>query len=222
MARDNLFRAIVLDFDGVILESVGVKTEAFRTLFSDVPEHVDEIVDHHRENTGVSRFDKFRYIYAHILNRDLSDREFDRLSARYHELVIGGVLASPYVTGAEAFLERFSRRAPLYVVSASPEGELTDIIMQRGMARYFRGIFGAPRRKVDCIRVIREQEHRDPPQVLFVGDALNDYRAAREAGVPFAARVHPGEPDPFTGKEGIVAVVRDLEGLGRFLEGRVP
>ncbi|MDD1653445.1 MAG: HAD-IA family hydrolase, partial [Methanomicrobiales archaeon] len=187
-----------------------------------VPEHVDEIVDYHRENTGVSRFDKFRHIYASILRRDLSEREFDRLSTRYHELVIGGVLASPYVTGAEAFLERFSRRIPLYVVSASPEGELGDIITKRGMTRYFRGIFGAPRRKVDCIRMIRETERLDPPQVLFVGDALNDYRAAREAGVPFAGRVHPGEPDRFTGNEGIVAVVRDLEELGRFLEGSVP
>ena len=213
-------RAAILDFDGVILESVEVKTEAFRSLFADVPDHVDEIVEYHRENTGVSRFDKFRHIYATILKRDLSDRDFDRLSARYHELVIDGVLASPYVAGAEGFLERFSRRIPLYVVSASPEGELTDIITKRGMTRYFRGIFGAPRRKVDCIRAIRDLEHLDPPQVLFVGDALNDYRAAREAGVSFAGRLHPGEPDRFTGKEGIVTVVHDLDGLGRFLENR--
>lgn len=222
MARDTLFRAIILDFDGVILESVEVKTEAFRSLFADVPEHVDEIVEYHRENTGVSRFDKFRHIYASILERDLPDKEFDRLSARYHELVIDGVLAARYVAGAEAFLERFSCRISLHVVSASPEGELRDIIAKRGMARYFRGIFGAPRRKADCIRAIRDLEHLDPLQVLFVGDALNDYRAAREAGVPFAGRVHPGEPDRFTGTEGVVAVVRDLEGLARFLEGRVP
>jgi phosphoglycolate phosphatase-like HAD superfamily hydrolase len=108
------------------------------------------------------------------------------------------------------------------VVSASPEGELITIITTREMTKYFRGIFGAPRKKVDCIRTIRERELLDPPQVLFVGDALNDYRAAREAGVPFAGRVHPGEPDRFTGKEGILTVVQDLEELGRFLEGRIP
>ena len=53
---------IILDFDGVILESVSVKTEAFRTLFSFVPKHVDEIVQFHIDNGGMSRFDKFRYI----------------------------------------------------------------------------------------------------------------------------------------------------------------
>ena len=90
------------------------------------------------------------------------------------------------------------------------------------MTQYFRGIFGAPRGKVDCIRSILAEDGGDVSRVLFVGDALNDYRAAREAGVPFAGRVHPGEPDRFTGKEGIVAVVQDLEELGRFLEGMVP
>lgn len=215
-------RAILLDFDGVILESVAVKTEAFRSLFADIPDHVDEIVEYHCQNTGVSRFDKFRHIYASILKRDLSEREFNRLSARYHNLVIGGVLVAPFVTGAQEFLEQFSRRIPLYVVSASPEEELSDIISQRGMTRYFRGIYGAPRRKVDCIRSIVEREGLDPSQVLFVGDALNDYRAAREAGVPFAGRIHPGEPDRFSGREGIATAVKNLDELGRFLEGKVP
>jgi phosphoglycolate phosphatase-like HAD superfamily hydrolase len=214
--------AVILDFDGVILESVGVKTEAFPALFADIPEHVDEIVAYHRENTGVSRFDKFRYIYAHILERDLSDREFRRLSDAYHRLVIDGVLAAPYVRGASGFLERFSPRIPMYVVSASPEEELRDIIAKRGMAKFFRGIYGAPQRKVDCIRDILRRENGDSSRVLFVGDALNDYRAAQEAGVPFAGRIHPGEPDRFTGKPGIAAVVQDLEELGRFLEVRIP
>ena len=58
---------IILDFDGVILESVSVKTEAFRTLFSFAPEYVEEIVKFHKDNGGMSRFDKFRYIFDHIL-----------------------------------------------------------------------------------------------------------------------------------------------------------
>jgi phosphoglycolate phosphatase-like HAD superfamily hydrolase len=215
-----MITTVILDFDGVILESVEVKTGAFRALFAGVPEHVDEIVEYHRENTGVSRFDKFRYIYASILKRDLAEEEFSRLSRDFHRLVIDGVLAAPFVRGAEAFLERFSRRIPLYVVSASPEGELRDVIAERGMVPYFRGIFGAPLRKADCIRSILEEEGGDASRVLFVGDALNDYRAARETGVPFAGRVRPGEPDRFTGTEGTVVVVRDLEELGRFLEGR--
>ena len=61
---------IILDFDGVILDSISVKTEAFHTLFSFVPGHIDEIVQFHRDNEGMSRFDKIRYIYNNILKED--------------------------------------------------------------------------------------------------------------------------------------------------------
>jgi beta-phosphoglucomutase-like phosphatase (HAD superfamily) len=68
---------IILDFDGVILESVSIKTEAFRSLFSFAPEHVDRIVQFHKDNGGMSRFDKFWHIYNTILHDDLSEQQFD-------------------------------------------------------------------------------------------------------------------------------------------------
>ncbi|MCK8519384.1 HAD family hydrolase [Methanoculleus sp. 7T] len=62
---------VILDFDGVIVESIPLKTVAFRKIFSFAPEHLDEIIAFHLENGGMSRYDKFRYIYANILNEDL-------------------------------------------------------------------------------------------------------------------------------------------------------
>jgi HAD superfamily hydrolase (TIGR01549 family) len=213
---------LILDFDGIILESVGVKTEAFRKLFLSVPGHVDEIVAYHRENAGMSRFDKFRYIYAHILHRELPDEEFQRLSRTYADLVVDRVIASPFVPGAEEFLERFSPRIPLYVMSATPQDELRSILVRRGLDGYFRDAYGAPMRKTEGILRILAREGLSAPDVLYVGDALNDYHAAREAGIPFAGRILPGDPDRFSGREGIVAVVQDLDELSRFLEGKVP
>ncbi|MDD1661933.1 MAG: HAD family hydrolase, partial [Methanomicrobiales archaeon] len=66
-----MIASLLLDFDGVILESVEVKTRAFRELFSFRPDHVGEIVAYHMRNTGVSRFDKFRHIYREILKEPL-------------------------------------------------------------------------------------------------------------------------------------------------------
>ena len=60
----NVLSAVIFDFDGVIVESLDVKADAFRSLFADHPEHVDQIVRLHRENLGVSRYEKFRTIYA--------------------------------------------------------------------------------------------------------------------------------------------------------------
>ena len=64
-----MLKAIFFDFDGVIVESAGIKTEAFRKLFSNYPDQVDEIVDYHKANAGISRYDKFDYIYEKILKQ---------------------------------------------------------------------------------------------------------------------------------------------------------
>ena len=78
---------VIFDFDGVILESVSVKTDAFRSLFSFVPDHIDEIIEYHLSHGGVSRFDKFRFIYQDILKKDLSEEQFNFLSEEFAKLV---------------------------------------------------------------------------------------------------------------------------------------
>jgi len=78
---------LILDFDGIILESVRIKSDAFRELFSFSPDHVDEIVKFHQTNGGMSRYEKFRYYYENILNEELTDKCFSYLSNRFSELV---------------------------------------------------------------------------------------------------------------------------------------
>lgn len=209
---------LILDFDGVVLESVDIKTRAFRELFSFRPDHVEEIVDYHKRNTGVSRFDKFRYIYREILKEPLSDEQFTWLSERYAGLVVDGVVSSPFVPGGKEFLGRYSGKVPLFVVSASPQEELVSIIRRRGLSSHFRGVYGAPTTKEEAIREILAMMGSGPAQTLFVGDALNDLKAARDCGIRFVGRQPPDDPDRFTGEEGVESVVRDLSDLSRFLE----
>jgi len=200
----------ILDFDGVILESVAVKTEAFRKLFSFAPEHLEEIIDFHLRNGGMSRFDKFKYIYAHILHEDLSDERFNWLSKRFADLVFEGVVEAPFVSGAKEFLDCYHLRIPLYVVSATPDGEIHEIIRKRRLTRYFVRVYGAPCTKIDCIREILDTTKAVPGQVLFVGDAPNDWEAAQVTGVRFIARIKPGDPNRFIGLPGVEQIVADL------------
>ena len=75
-----MIKAVIFDFDGVIVESVDIKTEAFARLFeNEGDEVVRQVVAHHLKNCGVSRFEKFRHIYQKMLNRELSDRKFKEL-----------------------------------------------------------------------------------------------------------------------------------------------
>ena len=213
-----MISTIILDYDGVILESVKVKTEAFRSLFYFAPQHVDEIVQFHKYNGGMSRFDKFRFIYKNILKEDLTQQKFEELSERFAAIVFKKVLKAPFVVGAQEFLETYYSKIPLYVVSATPEEELIQIIEMRGMSHYFKKVFGAPRKKAECISEILKLSGSPKERVIFIGDTKNDFEAAQTVGVRFIGRIKPGDENRFLGLTGINALISDLNELAHYIE----
>ena len=219
MKKTQNISIIILDFDGVILESVDVKTQAFRELFSFSSKHVNEIVNFHIKNGGMSRFDKFRYFYKNILKEPLSDQQYIFLCNRFSELVFDGVLKSSFVPGAESFLKHLSTKTYLFVASATPTSELTEIIRQRGLLDYFKVIYGAPKTKQECIKEILTNMNCPKDNAIFVGDALNDYKAAHETGIRFVGRVKSGDTNIFKELNGVEIVVSDLDELQSYLEG---
>lgn len=189
-----MIKAVIFDFDGVLVESVDIKTEAFRKLFTREGTRVaEQVVAYHLRNTGVSRFDKFRYIYKEILKRPLSDEEFHRLCDGFARLVADAVVKTEYVKGAREFLELFSASYACFVSSATPEDEIKEIIRLRRMDEFFQGIYGAPRKKTEIVKEILLSYELEPAQAVYVGDALSDYNAARENGVHFVARIKGNE-----------------------------
>lgn len=210
--------AIVFDFDGVVLESAEVKTDAFVELYA---EHGDEVVAqvraHHLANLGISRFKKFAWIAEHVLRQPLSDDASVALGERFSSLALAKVLAAPFVPGADAALAVFAERGiPMFVASGTPVDELRMIVERRGLARYFREVHGAPREKPEIIGDVLARHGWQPAQVLFLGDGMSDYKAARAVGVPFFARDTPPLHDEWV-KLG-VRRAPDLTGLPAVLE----
>ncbi|MBM5813053.1 MAG: HAD family hydrolase [Gammaproteobacteria bacterium] len=209
------FDAIVFDFDGVLLESVDVKTRAFAALYEPYgAEVVRQVVAWHLAHGGVSRYEKFRHFHDAFLGRALERAEEAELGERFSALVEEAVIAAAWVPGAREFLEVWHARLPLFVASGTPEEELLRIVARRGMARFFAGVAGAPRKKGAILRDFLGRSGAAPERVLMVGDAMTDFDGAAEAGVPFLgiapAAAHPFPPD--------VPVLPDLTGFAAFLE----
>ena len=68
-------KLILLDFDGVIIESVGIKDEAFEKLYQNYPKHLTQIMEYHLSHNATIRFIKFRYIVENILNEPYSAKK---------------------------------------------------------------------------------------------------------------------------------------------------
>jgi len=206
-----MIKAIFFDFDGVIVESTDIKTEAFAKLFEREGENiVKEVVAYHINNMGVSRFDKFRYIYKEILHKELSDDKFDALCKKFASLVVSAVIRTPYVKGASEFLERESDAYTFFVVSATPQDEIVDIVRRRGLAGLFKFVYGAPLTKSEAVRKILKEEDISSRDTVYIGDAMSDYLAAKDNGVKFIARIKDNE-EIFAGIDCLK--IADLSGL---------
>jgi phosphoglycolate phosphatase-like HAD superfamily hydrolase len=203
--------AIIFDFDGVLVDSVDVKTEAFRALFMHEKQHLTEILDYHRANGGISRFAKFEYIHHEILKRDLSKERARQLGDEFSRLVMQKVIECPAMPGALDFIRKYFQRVPLFIASATPQEELLEIVSKRGWLPFFREIHGAPRDKTRIIRDILDRNQLRAEDVPFVGDAINDYLAACEAGSPFFAFTADGSRDAFPPQAMIVRTFSELE-----------
>jgi HAD superfamily hydrolase (TIGR01549 family) len=210
MIGKGKYRAVILDFDDVILESMGVKARAFANVFSGYPEYVDEIVHYHLENGGTSRFDKFRYIYSDILHKPLDEVQFQKLCADFKDAVYDQVLKCPFVPGATAFIKASQGKYDLFIVSATPEEEIRHIVSDLGLTSLFTGIYGSPVKKAEHILRIAQQNGYLIGDIVYIGDALSDYEAAQSAGCDFIGRRVPEEPDRFEGLDGVQAVIENL------------
>ena len=178
--------AIFFDFDGVILDSVNVKTEAFAKLFEHFGEEVvNQVVKYHLNNGGISRFEKIRYFYSDILKKDLNDDELSKICDEFGSLVFNEVLKANWILGAKEFLLSFHDKLKLFIVSGTPQDEMRKIIDLRGLGLYFQSVHGSPAFKDKLCEKIMEKHSLKQDEIIFVGDAMTDYDAAKSIGLSF-------------------------------------
>ncbi len=212
------FKGIAFDFDGVILESVAIKTEAMAALFADHQDHLDEIVDIHENHAGFSRFIKFDMIYRDVFKMPLTPETRAELGRRFSELVLEKVLACPFVAGAREFLEARHETTPLFVISGTPDEELLTITSERGLSPYFTGIYGSDLGKPEILSAIIAGQDWEARDMALIGDGLTDFNAAAATSVPFIGRVPKNHDSPFPAS---TPTISDLTGLDRALEDLV-
>jgi len=175
------------DFDGVIVDSLGIKAEAFGSLFAEYGQDVvNKVIDNHLNNGGVSRYEKFRYYYNKLLGKEITPEIMDELDKLYSSRVVERVVSASAIAGVMDFLKQLDRKnKACFVVSATPQEEVRRIARLRGMNGMFREIIGSPRKKSENLRYLLDKYSIRRSRAVYFGDAKSDYEAARENGIDF-------------------------------------
>jgi phosphoglycolate phosphatase-like HAD superfamily hydrolase len=179
-------KLIFYDFDGVICDSVNIKTEAFAELYKQYGLEIQEkVVRYHIENGGISRFEKIKYFQKNLLFSNISENEISIIADRFQHLVKEKVINSAYINGVEDFIKNNSTNTLQFICTGTPETEILEIVKRRGLTPYFKGVFGSPNTKSEIIKKVLKTTNIEVSKTIFIGDAMTDYKAALENNIPF-------------------------------------
>lgn len=187
-----MLKAIIFDFDGVIAESVNVKTETFAKMYEEYGEEiVNKVVSHHLSHGGISRFEKFKFYHKEYIGIELTNQQLQELANKFSELVVQKVIAAPYVPGALEFIQNNYKYYDYFISTGTPEDEMINIVNKKHINNYFKSIYGSPEEKTKHINNIITQNAYSKDELIFIGDADTDILAAKENDIFIILRVHP-------------------------------
>jgi phosphoglycolate phosphatase-like HAD superfamily hydrolase len=170
--------AVFFDVDGVLIDSVAAKGQAFIDLFPDSPEHSEAILELHRVNGGVNRLRKLEMIHEQLLGVTLSEQRAVELADAFSVIVLQKVMEAPEIPGASAALASMHAKFPMHAISATPTPELKLILRERGMLPHFRSVHGVPPSKSATARTLIRKHGYNAKHCLFIGDSEQDVIAA--------------------------------------------
>ncbi len=185
---DSVYKAIVFDCDGVILDSNKIKTQAFYKVALPYGEAAAAaLVAHHTANGGVSRYKKFTYFLEFIVPVFATvpaAHTMEQLLAYYAAEVKQGLLTCA-VAPALQNLRDATPNARWLIASGGDQAELREVFDARGLTPLFDGgIFGSPDTKDEILQREAQAGTLTLP-ALFIGDSKYDFQAAQAAGLDF-------------------------------------
>ena len=209
-------KAILFDFDGVILDSLDVKTQAFYHMYLPYGQEIaQKAADHHLAHGGISRFEKFRIYHKDFLGIDLDEKGIEKLAGEFSGRVLEAVIASPEVAGIREFLDQARHQYKMWVITGTPTTEIIEICKATRFTQYFQALYGSPEKKDYWTQKILHEEQLQPDEVVFIGDATTDYDAAMAHHVHFILREHADNLTFFKDKE--LIRIHDFVGFDQVL-----
>lgn len=189
----NMKKNILWDFDGVLLDSNAIRGQGFQLIFQKYPQDkIDQLLEFHRKNGGISRYVKFRYFYEEILRQPLSEERFLRYAEDFSAMMLAK-LQDPalLIRDSMDFVAANHKDYNFHIVSGSDQTELRHLCRQLEIDHYFLTILGSPTPKGQLVSDLLKERGYQRQQTILIGDSINDHDAAVENTIDFYGYNNP-------------------------------
>lgn len=215
---------LVFDMDGVLAEV----TESYRETITQTVRHFTGV------NVSNTRIQEYKdqggwnndWELSHRLCRDLGvEVPYEDVIAQFNSIFLGnnydGLILREQWVPRNGLLERLSANYALAIFTGRPLDDLSHTLRRFAPAIGFAPVItmeSVTRHKPDPQGLHMIMEQRPGAAITYVGDTVDDARAAAAAGVPFIGI----SPKPATAarlrEEGAIAVIGDINAI----EGVLP
>lgn len=183
----STIKSIIWDFDGVIIFSEEVRVMGFRILFENfTDDKVDELINFHKLNGGLSRYVKIRFFYEKVLKESISDGQVQTLAMKFSKIMRKELTNRKLLNPQWLDLMKEIKHSYVHHIASGSDGdELRFLCSELGIAHYFKSIEGSPTPKKRLVEGILEVNSYSKKEACLIGDAINDWEAASHNSIHF-------------------------------------
>ena len=176
---------LILDFDGVFVDSLEMKGKVFSNLFKDINSSKSEqILKHHFKNPALDRFQKIRTYSSWFYDNPLNKEDLKKLSSEFSNKVLEELLKiepSKFILGL--LKTRFDKKN--YISTKSTYYEVMKYLAHFSLNEFISEVFDNQIEKKDAIKKISKKNKINSHKIVFIGDSLEDKNSADESGCSF-------------------------------------
>ena len=189
----NNYQVLLWDFDGVLMNSNSTRDLGFETVLNTYPpDQVNELLEFHRKNGGLSRYVKFQYFFEKIRKEKVDQKVLKELLFDFSTIMLKSLLDDKLlIEETIEYIDKNYKNKKMFIVSGSDQIELRKICQALKIENYFISIFGSPESKSDIIYNIIKINNYEKNNCVMIGDSINDYDASVLNGISFLGYNNP-------------------------------
>ncbi len=186
----SAYHAIVLDFDGVMVDSNPVKSGTFYEIWPNASSNVQSIVDCVLSGPG-DRYSYIREIYRQLQVHEKLNHNPEYYINQYTQSVKFKILKSGLKPDVPAFFDRYQDKC-LLINSMTPEKPLKEVVEQLNICPPIREARGLPMTKIQIFHYFMKKYHFKKHEMVFVGDSESDFKFAEKMQIDFYGIISNG------------------------------